>query len=166
MKHIVLFLVFGLIFFSCDNTKTDDKESNQKENSKTKIKNKSKESPKKFFKTEEIGEISLIFGEWKIVDIGAKALPEDRKDITATFMADGDFERRLSPNHQPEKGTWSVGTENGYKFLKLNIPSGNESNQLIKLTKDELVFINFRKPVRMRKSNNNIRESEIMQKSK
>jgi hypothetical protein len=145
MKHIVLFCLSGLLFFSCDNSNTDKKEAEQKEVSKKEIKK------QLVFKSEEIGDSSLIFGEWKIVGIGGKAVPEDRKDITATFKPDGAFERRLSATHKPDIGTWSIVNIDSIKVLKLYTAAGKEDNQLIKLTKDELVFINFRKPVRLKK---------------
>ncbi len=145
MKHIVLFCLLGLFFFSCKNSTTDKKEAQPKEVSKKEVKK------QLVFKSEEIGDSSLIFGEWKIVEVGGKAVPEDRKDITATFKADGPFERRLSATHKPDIGTWSIVSIDSIKVLKLYTASGKEDNQLIKLTKDELIFINFRKPVRLKK---------------
>jgi len=151
MKHIVLFLILCAAFSSCNNSKTEQKELQHKEKPTVK-KSHAKEKPKKqIFKTEEIGKNELIIGEWKIVDIGGKAVPEDRKDITATFKPDGAFERRLSPAHKADTGNWSIELVDSIKMLKLNTVSGMEENQLIKLSKEELVFISFRKPVRLRK---------------
>jgi len=148
MKLILLFLILCLSLFSCDKTEPKKKEPNQQKLTKKLA----DEQPKKqIFKVEEIGDSSLIFGEWKIVDIAGKAVPDDRKEITATFKPDGAFERRLSPAHKPDIGTWSIETVESVKILKLYTAAGKEDNQLIKLTKEELIFINFRKPVRLLK---------------
>ena len=149
MKQFFLFIMLLCIsMFSCKNS---DKSVSDKN-----LKSDSIQKPKELknrhgYKVQEIGDSSLIFGEWKIVGIAGKSVPEDRKDITATFKPDGGFERRMSANHKPDIGTWSIEVLNGKKFLKLNTAAGKEENQLIKLTENELIFVNFKKTVRLKK---------------
>ena len=149
MKQIfVVLLLLCIGMGSCKNTEKSDNDKKSKKESSEKPK---EVAPKENYKVQEIGDSSLIFGEWKIVGIAGKAVPEDRKDVSATFKPDGGFERRLSPSQKPDIGTWSIEIIDGKKFLKLYTAAGKEDNQLIKLTKDELIFINFRKSVRLKK---------------
>jgi hypothetical protein len=89
----------------------------------------------------EVGDKEMIVGNWKMTALDGKPLPDDRKDVTAKFLKDGNFERKGSATSEPLKGTWSIEANGDKKILSINIPSNREMNEILKLTADELIFI-------------------------
>jgi hypothetical protein len=150
MRQISFFMLLcSFLFVACNSSEPAKTEKTEKTETVDNPNAEKAQEKKQELTVQEIGDKSLILGEWKIAEMDGKPVPEDRKEITATFEKDGNFKRKLSPKHDPEIGTWSIEDQEGKKILRLNTPSAREINQLIKLTANELIFMNYGKSVKL-----------------
>lgn len=154
MKQIsLLMLLCSSLFLCCNSNKNPEKvQVSQNQEDTLKAKTKQQNTNNGDLVVQEIRADSLIVGAWKIVTIGGNPPQEERKDITAVFEKDGKFQRRLSLAYEPEIGTWSIDEISGIKALVLIFGTITETNQLIKLTKNELIFANRNILIKMKKN--------------
>jgi hypothetical protein len=136
--HVASLLCLFIFLCACANETKSAAEKEEKKEQELKV-----EKPVQA----DVVDKEMIVGNWRMTALDGKSLPDDRKDVTAKFISDGNFERKGSATSEPQKGTWRIEANGDKKILRINVPSNREMNEIIKLSADELIFMNNGKPV-------------------